>query len=121
MSPSSEIIQRDAELIRAACPDVALPIIVHGWDHRFYVALGSYPPTGLLDTAKQAGFPPRLVDAYRSELDKGSSLIVDIVGPASYLDHDFPKLDDLLGSDAAKYRRIAIAPTVTAYCPKSGV
>jgi hypothetical protein len=121
LSPASEIVQRNAELIRAACPDVALPIVIHGWDYRYYVALGSYPPIRLLDIAKQAGFPPKLVDAYRAELGKGSSLIVDIVDPASFLDHDFPKLDDLLGSDVQKYRRIEIAPMVTAYCPKSSV
>jgi hypothetical protein len=120
LSPSSETVQRSAELIRVACPDADLPIIIHGWDHRYYVALASYPQIGLLDTAKQAGFPPKLVNDYRAELEKGSSLIVDIVNPASFLDHDFPKLDDLLGANASKYRRTPIAPMVTAYCPKSG-
>jgi hypothetical protein len=119
LSQSSETIQSNAERIRAACPDAALPIITHGWDYRYYVALGSYPSIGLLDIAREAGFPPKLVKEYREELGKGSSLIIDIVDPASVLDHDFPKLDDLLGSDASKYRQIAIASRVTVYCPKS--
>lgn len=120
LSPSSEIVQRNAELIRVACPNVRFPIVVHGWDYRYYIALGSYAPIPLLDTARQAGFPVKLVDAYRQELRKGSSLIIDIVDPNSVLDHDFPNLDGLLGSDAAKYRRIAVAPMVAVYCPKSG-
>jgi hypothetical protein len=119
--PEVPSVQHNAELVRAACPDTSLPVVVHGWDFRYYIALGSYPSIAGMDIIKQAGYPPKLMDAYVARLRNGSSLIIDVVNPNSgWIDHDVPKLDALLGSSASKYRRIAVAPSVTVYCPKAG-
>lgn len=116
-------MQKQAELIRAACPDAKLPVMVHGWDHSYYAALGSYPEMYSMDTIQPSGYEGTLVAAYRTYLLSKPILIVDVMAtslPAGPRPRpEAVMLENLLGPAMRNYRPIPLPGSVIAYCPRA--
>lgn len=114
-------VQRNADQIRALCRVDTLPVIVHGWDYRYYIALGSYPTIEGTDIIEQSGYQQRRINDYTRGLRERPHLIVDVItlfgGPLpATVDLS---LGHLLGPEASRYRAATIAPGVGLYCPNT--